>query len=106
MKNVILFLILIFFCAPAFAVPGWKEGMNDNVLPYDDSASTAYMNMLQDKYHKKYQGPSRTYIDADGVECTESISTAPMGSYDREVLSPYYEWLGKHPIDYNKKVRP
>ena len=95
MKKLVLFLFLIFLSTPALAVPGYDSNKNYGDYRYETADSTAYIQQLEANYHKKYSTPIKTWIDEDGGECSESNSTAPMGAYEREVLSPYYQYLGK-----------
>ena len=90
-KFIILFLILI-IASPVYSVPNWTEGANDNVKFYDDSEYQEYARQLKEKFHKKY---------TIQVSPTHSIDTSPMGAYEREVISPLFEYGLTHPAKYN-----
>lgn len=94
---------------PAFAVPGYENfkvpeyGTNR----YDVSDLEEKMEQLRDNYYRKYRGPKRTWVDEDGVECSEAVINAPMGAYQREVETPFFEYMKQtQSTRYDRKVKP
>jgi len=75
MKKILSVLFLLIFISPAFAVPGWKDGDNDNVKFYDDSASQTNWEMLNKKFDEKH---------ADGAFTGED--------YIKEVRIPQFDF--------------
>ena len=88
-KFIILFLILI-FASPVYSIPSYDP--NNKAEIYDDSEVQEYGRQLEEKFHKKY---------TIQVSPTHSIDTSPMGAYEREVISPLFEYGLTHPAKYN-----
>ena len=90
-KFIILFLILI-FASPVYSIPSYDP--NNKAEIYDDSEYQEYARQLKEKFHKKY---------TIQVSPTHSIDTSPMGAYEREVISPLFEYRSTHPPKYNDR---
>ena len=90
-KFIILFLIMI-FASPVYSVPNWTEGANDNVKFYDDSEYHEYARQLKEKFNKKYTVQ---------ISSTHSRYIGPMNGYQKEVISPLFEYGLTHPAKYN-----
>ena len=89
MKKLLIILCLLCFTLPSFATFGYYEGCNDNIKPYDDRGTQAYAQQLEKEYHEKIK---KGEVECDGY------------NYNKYVLIPVFEYIEKHPIDYNKKV--
>ena len=89
MKKVFIIFCLLVFALPSYATFGYYEGCNDNIKPYDDNGTQAYAQKLEKEYWERvHRG-----------ECSVSAET-----YNYYVQIPIFEYIEKHPIDYNKKA--
>lgn len=80
MKKLFL-TALLFLSLPVYSAPGWYEGCNDNVKPYDIKEEEEYGNKLEKEYYRKRR-----------VDPTLGIDGA---SYNREVMIPFLKFTLK-----------
>lgn len=88
-KFIILFLILI-FASPVYSIPSYDP--NNKAEIYDDSEIQEYGRQLEEKFHKKYTVQ---------ISPTHSRYIGPMNGYQKEVISPLFEYGLTHPPKYN-----
>lgn len=78
MRILIILFLFLFSLTPAFSMPGYVEGMNDNVEPYKTSLLIqAKAEELEKAFFEKYN---------NGFTGEQ---------YDSEVTIPLYEYMGK-----------
>lgn len=68
MKKIFVLTLMIIFSAPAFAMPGYEEGMariGGKPRVYDVSKEQKYFEELERKYFEKYKGKDHSGKDYD-----------------------------------------
>ena len=66
MKKIFVLTLMIIFSAPAFAMPGYEEGMariGGKPRVYDVSKEQKYFEELERKYFEKYKGKDHSGVD-------------------------------------------
>ena len=87
MKKVLVIFCLLVFALPSFSADGYNKNFKFKV--YDDNGTQEYAQKLEKEYWERvHRG-----------ECSISDAT-----YNHYVRHPLFQYIEKHPIDYNKKA--
>ena len=80
MKKFFITLLILLCTAPAFCAPNWKEGINDNIQPYDISEEQNLAKELRKNFYDM--------VDKGQVSCSGE-------NYHKYVVGPVLELLAK-----------
>ena len=80
MKKLIITFLFLSIAMPVFSAPNWKEGINDNIQPYDISEEQNLAKELRKNFYDM--------VDKGQVSCSGE-------NYHKYVVGPVLELLAK-----------
>ena len=91
MKKLIITFLFLSIATPVFSAPNWKEGINDNVKPYDVSEEQKYAKELRTKFYDM--------VDKGQISCSYE-------NYHKYVTGPVLDFMAKEQAEGKEGFYP